>query len=291
MGVLAKFPATPGQFVKDNTTDLVNLILGWAVFWCYGFRLVYTCGYTTTRTVSRYYCEQFYQALSEATGSTCSISLADGLPTWSTECETQFQNTPAFSEIYTEVRGASLHQPLGCTLYVDARLSLVKQFPFRHFSTLLVRCRTCALCRRLVPPRRIFTGRALAARARKSTACTAPSPHLAPPAGLCPNSTWLVAVVARSLLLAALSAGIAFLLLCHVFLPCSLTPGLCGFCCCSGTNGSGEFIVTLLLMALVTVVFFWKMAKFVHCPDKLERKRRKEVMLKDFLLSQNSTSD
>ena len=68
------------------------------------------------------------------------------------------------------------------------------------------------------------------------------------------------------------------------------------FLCCvacvirhSGQNGTGEFIVTLLLMILVTVVFFWKMAKFIHCPDKLERKRRKEVMLKDFLLSQNST--
>ena len=72
----------------------------------------------------------------------------------------------------------------------------------------------------------------------------------------------------------------------HTYLRCSLV--LCLFLC-SGNFGSGEFIVTLLLMALCTVVFFWKMVKFVNCPDKLERKRRKEVMLKNYLLSQKST--
>ncbi len=56
----------------------------------------------------------------------------------------------------------------------------------------------------------------------------------------------------------------------------------------SGQHGTGEFIVTILVMGLSLLVFFWKMTKFVYCPDRLERKRRREVLLKQFLMAQNA---
>ena len=100
MVVLAQFPATPGQFVKDNMTDVVNLFLGWAVFWCYGFRLIYWCGYTSTQTVSRFFCGQFYNDISQL--SACE-GVGFGEP-WLPSCDSAWREVPAYALRYRVVR-------------------------------------------------------------------------------------------------------------------------------------------------------------------------------------------
>jgi hypothetical protein len=176
MSSRAEFKATPLQFVKDNNTDLVNLILGWVVFWVYGFRTVFTCGYTHIQTVSRFYCDKFIDELAANTECDLSSDTSFNCPEW--------ENIPRFGEPYTKELYAT------CTGHDGIR--------FDTYGSL--------------NPRGGFG---------------------------------------------------------------------------SGVYGSGEFVVTLMLLLLTTVVFFWKMVKFVKCPDKLERKRRKEEMLKQYLKSKS----
>ena len=102
MAVLAKFPATASQFVKDNNTDVVNLVLGWAVFWIYGFRTLFFCGYTSTQTLSQYYCDEMFTALSAcAPGDAISDS-----------CTAAIESTPKFAQKYTVVRAVLLARAL-----------------------------------------------------------------------------------------------------------------------------------------------------------------------------------
>ena len=93
MAVLSRFPATPLQFVKDNNTDVVNLFLGWAVFWAYGFRTVFQCGYTSIQEPSEFYCNQFINEIEE----TCDGQVAD--------C---WESIPYFAQQYNIVSIGSL---------------------------------------------------------------------------------------------------------------------------------------------------------------------------------------
>jgi hypothetical protein len=44
---------------------------------------------------------------------------------------------------------------------------------------------------------------------------------------------------------------------------------------CTGKYGPGTFPVTLTTFITANTVFFFKMAKYVFCPDVIERRRRK----------------
>merc|ERR1712032_622034 len=52
------YEATFGNFLKNRVTDTFNLILSHILFWVFGFRTIYMCGYTQIFTMSRWFCKQ-----------------------------------------------------------------------------------------------------------------------------------------------------------------------------------------------------------------------------------------
>ena len=53
-----EYNPTFSAFLCDNKGDFFNLVLGQIFWWVYGFRTVFTCGYTSYISLSQYYCSQ-----------------------------------------------------------------------------------------------------------------------------------------------------------------------------------------------------------------------------------------
>ena len=51
------YEVTFGNFLKNRVTDTFNLLLSHILFWVFGFRTIYMCGYTTIFTMSHWFCK------------------------------------------------------------------------------------------------------------------------------------------------------------------------------------------------------------------------------------------
>ena len=82
--------------MKSYSTDLVNVVLTSAMFWAFGFRTVFECGYSQVQKVSQYYCKVFLAELVENNPEcTYDVDKPDVFPE---ACSEVMARVPAFAE-------------------------------------------------------------------------------------------------------------------------------------------------------------------------------------------------